>query len=174
MMIPRFAAAALALPALLALSALASCADTRSFYPSLAPRPVERAVLQADPAPAAPVAGPAAAPLPASADIAQIVARAQAADAAFRAALDKARPEIVAGRGAAEGGEAWVVAQQAYSDVESLRAPVGEALAELDRRREAATEAGRNDEAAAIAEAGLQVQALDEAGRALLASLIAG
>lgn len=171
MMTPRFAAALLALPALVP---LASCADTRSGYPSLAPRPVERAVMQADPAPAAPAAGPAAAPLPASADIAQIVARAQAADAAFRAALEKARPQIAAGRGAAEGSETWVVGQQAYSDAESLRAPVGEALAELDRRREAATEAGRNDEAAAITDAGLLVQAIDEAGRALLASLTAG
>lgn len=154
----------------LALLALASCADTRSGYPSLAPRPVERAVLQADPVPAAVPAM--LAPLPASADIAQIVARAQAADAAFRAALQKAQPQIVAARGAPEGSEIWVTGQQAYSDAESLRAPVGEALAELDRRREAATAAGRDDEAAAVAEAGLQVQAIDEAGRALLTGLM--
>ncbi|WP_152664004.1 hypothetical protein [Sphingomonas sp. SRS2] len=156
--------------ALLALSVLAACADTRSGYPSLAPRPVERAVMQADPAPAAAPAVPA--PLPASADIAQIVARAQAADAAFRAAVEKARPLILASRTAPEGSEAWVAGQQAYSDTESLRAPVGEALVELDRRREAATAAGREEESAATAEAGLQVQALDEAGRALLAGLM--
>ena len=164
MMIPRFAVALLALPVL---SVLASCADMGSGYPSLAPRPVERAVLQADPAPAA-----APAPLPASADIAQVVARAQTADAAFRAALETARPRIVAARGAPEGSEAWMAGQQAYSDAEAQRAPVGEALVELDRRREAATAAGREDEAAAIAEAGLQVQALDEAGRALLSGLM--
>ena len=167
MMTPRFAAALLALPVL---SALASCADMRSGYPSLAPRPVERAVLQADPAPAVTPAVPV--PLPGSADIAQIVARAQAADVAFRAALDKARPQIVAARGAPEGSETWVAGQQAYSDAEAQRAPVGEALIELDRRREAATAAGRGDEAAVIAEAGLQVQALDEAGRALLSGLM--
>ena len=167
MMIPRFAVALLALPVL---SVLASCADMGSGYPSLAPRPVERAVLQADPAPAATPAAPA--PLPASADIAQVVARAQAADAAFRAALETARPRIVSARGAPEGSEAWMAGQQAYSDVEAQRAPVGEALVELDRRREAATAAGREDEAAAIAEAGLQVQALDEAGRALLSGLM--
>lgn len=174
MMIPRFAAALPAAAVLSALPLLAACADTRSGYPSLAPRPVERAVMQADPAPPAPVAGPAATVLPASPDIAQIVARAQAADAAFRGALEQARPQILAGRSAAEGSEAWVTAQQAYSDAEAVHAPVSEALAELDRRREAATAAGRHDEAAAIAEAGLQVQALDEAGRALLAGLIAG
>ena len=163
MMSPRLVAALLALP-------LASCADTRSGYPSLAPRPIERALLQVDPVPAAVPAVPA--PLPASADIAQIVARAQAADAAFRAALEKARAQIVAARGAPEGSETWVSGQQAYSDAESLRAPVGEALAELDRRREAATAAGQGEQAAAIAEAGLRVQAIDDAGRALLTGLM--
>jgi len=173
MTIPRFAAAPpplLLLSTLCVLSALAGCADVRSGYPSLAPRPVERAVLQADPAPAAPVV--AAPPLAGSAQIAQIVAAARAADAAFRAALDKARPQILAARGAAEGSEAWVSGQQAYSSAEVARAPVGDALAALDTRRQAAIDAGNGAEEAAAADAMLQVQALDEAGRALLAALM--
>ena len=157
-------------PALLLFSMVTGCADVRSGYPSLAPRPIERAVLQAQPAPAtAPVATP---PLPASAGIAQILASAQAADAAFRAALETGRPRIEAGRAAAEGSEAWVEGQLAYSRAEAERAPVGQALAELDRRRQAAIAAGNGAEEAAIAEAALQVQALDEAGRALLAALM--
>jgi hypothetical protein len=156
--------------AVLALSALAGCADTRSGYPSLAPRPIERAVLRAEAAPAtAPVETP---PLAATADVAQIVASAQAADAAFKAALDAARPQIEAGRAAAEGSEDWAAGQLAYSRAEAARAPVGQALAELDRRRQAAVAAGNTDEEAAIAEATLQVQALDEAERALLEAMM--
>ena len=163
---PRFAVA------LLMLSAVSGCADGRSGYPSLAPRPIEREVMRADPAAAeAPVAAPVP---PATADIAQIVAGAQIADAAFKAAVDKARPRIEAARGAAEGSEVWVEGQQAYSDAEAARAPVGAALVELDRRRQAATEANNDREAAALGGAALQVQAIDEAERALLASLMPG
>ena len=166
-MMTRRSAALLALPAL---AILAGCADTRSGYPSLAPRPIERAMMQAEAAPAMPPAAPP--PLAPSADIAEILASATAADSAFKAALETARPRIEAGRSAAEGSEAWVVAQQAYSDVEAARAPIGNALAELDRRRQVAVAAGKGGEEAAIAEAALQVQALDEAERALLAGLV--
>jgi len=153
------------LAALLALSVPAGCADTRSGYPSLAPRPIERAVLRADPVPAVPVEAP---PLPDAAGIAQILASAQTADAAFKAALEALRPQIEAGRTAAEGSEEWVAGQLAYSRAEAERAPVGQALAELDKRRQAAVVAGNEAEEAAVAEATLQVQALDEAERAML------
>jgi len=156
--------------ALLALSTLAGCAGTTQGYPSLAPRPIEREVMRADVAPATAAVEPP--PLPPSAEVAQIVASAQAADAAFRTALDKARPQIEAARGAAEGSEQWVAAQQAYSAADAARAPVGDALAELDRRRQAAVEAGKGDEATALAGAALEIQALDEAERALLAGLM--
>ena len=169
---PRFAAARIATVAL-ALALLAGCADTRSGYPSLAPRPVERSVMQVEPAPAAPaVAAAPVAPVSASADVAQIVARAQAADATFRAELEKARPKILAAKGATEGSETWVAGQQAYSDVDAVRGPVGDALVELDRRRLAASEAGNGAEEAAIIEAMQQLQALDEAEQAQLALLM--
>jgi len=153
------------------LGALAGCTDAREGYPSLAPRPIEREVMRADAVPPAPP--PAVeAPLPAAADIAAIVARAEAADAAFRAALAEARARIEAGRAAAEGSETWIVAQQAYSGLEATTAPVGDALAALDQRRQAAATAGRGDEEAALAEASLSIQALFEAERAQLAQLL--
>lgn len=158
-------------PAALVLCAgLAGCADTGSGYPSLAPRPIEREVLQADGVPPVPPAAPA--PAAPSADIAQIVAGARSADAAFRATLEKVRPAIEAGRSAPEGSEAWVVAQQAYSDADIARMPVADALAELDRRREAAASAGDSAGEAAVLEALVQLQELHEAERALLAALM--
>ena len=158
--------------ALLALSTLAGCAGTTQGYPSLAPRPIEREVMRADAVPPAPPPAVEAPPLPPSADIAAIVARAEAADAAFRAALAEARARIEAGRGATEGSETWIVAQQAYSGLEATTAPLADALAELDHRRQAAATAGAGDEEAALAEASLRVQALFEAERAQLAQLL--
>jgi len=154
------------------LGALAGCTDAREGYPSLAPRPVEREVMRADAVPPAPPPAVEAPPLPAAADIAAIVARAEAADAAFRAALAEARARIEAGRGATEGSETWIVAQQAYSGLEATTAPVADALAEIDHRRQAAATAGAGDEEAALAEASLTVQALFEAERAQLAQLL--
>ena len=156
--------------ALLAVLALSACADPRSGYPSLSPRPIEREVLKADPVPPAPESMPA--PLPASADIAAIVARAEAADVAFRDSLAKEAAGIVAGLRQEAGSEAWVVAQQRYSGLDSLRTPVAEALAELDRRREAAVTAGNVAEADAITEAVVRLQATYDAQRAALDALM--
>jgi len=158
-------------PVLLVLcTGLAACADTRSGYPSLAPRPVEREVMQADAAPPAPAATPA--PLPASAEVAEIVARARTVDAAFRAKVDTVRAVVEAGRSAPEGSEAWVAAQQAYSDADVGRMPVADALAALDRRREAATAAGDSAGEAAIGAALGELQELYDAETALLATLM--
>lgn len=164
-MISRF------LPAALLLSTgLAGCAET-SGYPSLAPRPIEREVMRAGAVPPVPVPA-AATPLPPSADVAEIVARAQAADAAFRATLEKGRPAIDAGRAAPEGSEAWVAGQQAYSNADAASTPLTDAMSELDKRREAAADAGDTATETAISEALVQLQALYEAERAQLAALM--
>jgi hypothetical protein len=126
--------------------------------------------MQAEAVPPAPAAEPA--PLPPSADIAQILASARSADTAFRAAVEKARPVVQAGRSAPEGSEAWVAGQQAYSDADIARVPIADALAELDRRREAAVDAGDSAGAAAVVEAQAQVLEIDEAERALLSALM--
>ncbi len=156
--------------ALLAVLALSACADPRSGYPSLAPRPIEREVLKADPVPPAPESTPA--PLPASADIAAIVARADAADAAFRDSLSKEGAGIASGLQQEAGSEAWVAAQQRYSSLDSSRTPVAEAMAELDRRREAAVTAGNVAAADAITEAAVRLQAVYDAQRAALDALM--
>ena len=158
-------------PILLTALALSGCAAPTEGYPSLAPRPIEREVLQAVPVPAVP--DPAAvAPLPPSADIAALVAQAKTADASFHEAVEKARPLIEAGRGTEEGSERWANAQQAYSSAEAARAPGTEALAELDRRREAAVTSGDAATEASVAAALDEVQALDDAERALLTTLM--
>jgi hypothetical protein len=149
---------------------LSGCAQTTN-YPSLAPRPIEREVLRAEAVP--PASAPAvAAPIPPSADVAAIIARAQAADVLFREALEKARPAIEAGRAAPEGSDAWVSGQQAYSSVDAAATPVADALGELDRRREDAATAGDAATEAAITDALVQLQALYEAQRSALAALM--
>ncbi|WP_165324406.1 hypothetical protein [Rhizorhabdus phycosphaerae] len=156
--------------ALLAALALTACADERSGYPSLAPRPVEREVLKADPVPPAPDSTPA--PLPASADVSAVVAQAEEADAAFRAALAKDGAGIAAGLRQEAGSDAWIAAQQSYSSLDSSRAAVADALAELDRRREAAVTAGNVAAADAITEAAVRLQATYDAERAALDALM--
>lgn len=156
--------------ALLLGAGLSACADTRTGYPSLAPRPVEREVMRAEVAPAA-EAVQEAPPSP-SADLLQIVAGAESADAAFRTALDKARPMIEAARGAPEGSEAWIAGQLGYSRADAARAPVAEALVELDRRREVAVDKGDTRGEAAIAEALGRVQTLYDAQLAALSALL--
>lgn len=152
------------------LATLAGCAGSVTGYPSLAPRPIEREAIRAEPA--APTAAPVPPPIAASADIAQIVARARAADTAFKTALDAAKPAIEAGRRAAEGSEAWVTGQQAYSAADAARTPIADVLAELDRRQQAAGDAGDAGEVAAIDAASTEVQAIDDAERAQLAALM--
>jgi hypothetical protein len=156
--------------ALLAALALSACADPRSGYPSLSPRPIEREVMKVDPVPAAPESTPA--PLPPSADIAAIVAQADAADAAFRDRLAKDGAGIASGLRQEAGSEAWIAAQQNYSSLDSSRAAVADALAELDRRREAAVSAGNIAEADAITEAAVRLQATYDAERAALDALM--
>ncbi|TZG24145.1 hypothetical protein [Sphingomonas montanisoli] len=144
---------------------LAGCASDMSAYPSLAPRKVEKS---AEPAPAEP-----APPMPpaGSTDVSAIVTAAKAADAAFNAEVAKARPTIEKGRNAAQGGDAWVAAQQAYSGVESARGGVGSALADLDRLHQEAVATGDPARLAGVEAAIAEVQAIDGAEQATLASL---
>lgn len=147
---------------------LAGCAGNVGGYPSLAPRPVERAMQM----PAGPVAAPVA-PVPAfPGEIAAIVAAAREADATFQARLAEQRPAIEAGRKAAAGSESWVVAQEAYSAVDSARGGTGSALADLDRLHQEAVAAGDSGRQAIVESAIGQVQAIDQAERAILAKLL--
>jgi len=110
---------------------LAACAAPADQYPSLAMRPAELAIgaPQPEPEPYVPPATPAAV----LERLEQLTAQAAAAHQAFLAAAPGARRAVSAGRGAAQGSEAWALAQTALGGLEAARAPAPIALAELDR-----------------------------------------
>ena len=118
--------------AIAALAALSGCAAAAgSDSPSLAKRAIEGTwnVPVAAPLPTPP------GPLPA--DLAGRLARwesdARAADAAFEAERPTAERLVSAATGAGVASESWVVGQQALSRLQSTRAALTAALADLDR-----------------------------------------
>lgn len=124
----------------LLLIALPGLADTQAIargYPSLSRRPVESRDRDAEIAAKA-TAQQAQATRSASedpalaAEVAALAARATAASGAFDTRLESSQRVVAAGRGAAIGSEAWVVAQQAISLLDSARYDSVAALASLD------------------------------------------
>ena len=119
----------LAIAAALSLSACAAAGGDGA--PSLAKRPVEG---RFDVAPPVVVVDP---PGPLPADLAGRLARwdadAVAAQRAFAAERGTAATLVSAASGAAVASERWVVAQQAISRLAAARAPLTEALADIDR-----------------------------------------
>ena len=112
-----------------AFALLVSCAAQGSF-PSLAPRPIERALAEETlRTPSETIAADADAKL--VEQVAGFVAEARGGQSAFAAALPGARASAAASGDA--GSENWIEAQQAISRLESARAPTVAALAELDR-----------------------------------------
>jgi hypothetical protein len=104
----------------------AACAPPGA-YPSLAPRPIEKALAETDEERPAPLL-PDDAGLPAR--MAGPVAEARRGEAEFAAALPAAR-EAAARAGPAES-DSWIEAQQALSRLEAARAVTVRALADLD------------------------------------------
>ena len=115
-----------ALTAALALVALSGCTQQGDF-PSLAPRPVERAMAESEEEPAVRPA-PDDPQLPAR--VAAFVEAGRRGQAAFEATLPAARAAV--GRAGASGSDSWIEAQQAISRLETTRATVANALSELD------------------------------------------
>ena len=115
----RFAA----LPALL----LSACATPQAGDPSLAPRAAE-AIDPRVPIPSEAIAGPADPAL--AARIAELMAQVRTGDAAFQAAAEDA--ERLAAAAGSPQSESWIEAQQAVSALVAARAPVTQALADLD------------------------------------------
>jgi hypothetical protein len=105
---------------------LAACAAPGP-YPSLEPRPIEKALAESEEEPAAPVR---ADDPGLDARIAPLVAEARRGAAEFQAALPAAQ-KAAAGAGAPES-DSWVEAQQALSRLEAASALTGKALADLD------------------------------------------
>ena len=106
---------------------LAGCAAPGP-YPSLAPRPIEKALGE-------PAVPPVVAPLPddpaVAARVASLLGEARAGDAEFRAALPAASAAVR--RAGAVGSDSWIEAQQAVSRAETAESRTTRALADLDR-----------------------------------------
>jgi hypothetical protein len=114
------------LTAFFALLALSGCAQSGTF-PSLAPRPQEKALADTEEE----------APPPVLADDAQLPARLDAfvaegrrGTAAFEAALPAARAAVA--RAGAPGSDSWIEAQKYLSRLEAARSTTAHALSELD------------------------------------------
>ena len=112
--------------AVLILLGASACAP-EGPYPSLAPRPIEKAMAETEELPA-PAAVPDDAGLPAK--IAALIAQARRGEADYQAALPEAR--AAASNAGASASDSWIVAQQALSRLEAARATTAGALADLD------------------------------------------
>ena len=106
-------------------------------YPSLAPRPADKAYAE-DAEERKPVPQPDDPAL--AGEIDRLLAEARAGGAAFEAALPAA--QAAAGAAGAAGSDSWIEAQQALSRLESARARTTAALADLDRLAVARASAG--------------------------------
>ncbi|MGZ8997427.1 MAG: hypothetical protein ACXW2T_01090 [Allosphingosinicella sp.] len=106
---------------------LASACAPGGPYPSLAPRPIEKAMADSEEVPAQTEA-PDDAGLPAR--IEALAAQARRGDAEYRAVLPEARE--AAAKAGPSGSDSWIVAQQALSRLEAARSTTGSALADLD------------------------------------------
>lgn len=118
-----FFAAAAALPAL---AGVAGCAPPGP-YPSLEPRPIEKALADTEEPPAE-ASAPDEAGLPAR--IAALSAEVRRGEREFDAVSPAAR--AAAERAGAAESESWIEAQQALSRLEAAGALSGKALADLD------------------------------------------
>ena len=112
---------------LVPLAAAAGCAAPGP-YPSLAPRPAEKAYAD-DSEERKPTAQPDDPALAAGID--RLLAEAKAGAAEFDSALPGA--QAAASRSGAAGSDSWIEAQQALSRLEAARARTTAALADLDR-----------------------------------------
>ncbi len=155
-------------PALLILFVAASGCAPQGSFPSLAPRAVERELAGDAIAVAAAPAVPADPQL--ASRVAALLAQAREGQAAFDAALGRARPAAAAA--GAAGSESWTAAQVELSRLEGTRGPTANALAELDRLSiERARRPTAASDLAAIAAASAEVQAMADAQVAALDAL---
>lgn len=111
-----------------ALAATAACAgDDASLYPSLAPRPVERArdmlITQANPA----TSQPASNPTDHARRLAALTEQLASAEAAFTAARDAAGPSIQA----APGTDAWAAALVTVGRLTAAAGPTSDVVDEI-------------------------------------------
>ncbi len=149
--------------------ALAGC-GAQVPAPSLAPRAVEHQSIEM------PLTSPVEPDTPAdpalAARIATILAAAEAGDAAFAAQRARTEAAVAHGRGAAQGSEEWVAAEEALSALDTLRGAVRDAAAEAEVLRDDPASAATGNRAA-IDRAAARLTGMEEAEGAALAALTA-
>lgn len=111
---------------------LGACSLPEGKFPSLAKRPYETDTPIVEP-PMEPEILSTRLPDSLRIQLEALVAKHEAAEAAFRTALPAARQAAQSGTGAAAGSESWVVAQMEISRAEQKRSESLSALAEIDR-----------------------------------------
>ena len=126
-----------ACPAIFVPILLAAACAAPGPYPSLAPRPAEKAYAE-DAEERKPTPQPDDPAL--AGEIDRLLAAGRAGAAEFEAALPAA--QAAAGRAGAAGSDSWIEAQQALSRLESARARTTAAVADLDRLAVERTAAG--------------------------------
>lgn len=145
---------------------LAACGP-RVNAPSLAPRAIEKQPIDlpaAEGEPMTPV-DPAL-----SARIEPLVAAAREGDRSFAHQRAETEAAIAKAAGTAQGGEAWVVAQQSLSLLDAARTPVREAVASIEAIRSEPANAARGNRVA-IEAAASTIEAIDDAEASVVAAL---
>lgn len=112
--------------------ALGGCASAAGDYPSLAIRDAERASGSAMPVEAAPPPPPTPVSAQTGQRIAQALERARKAHAAFVAGTGGTTGAVSAARGSRAPADAWIAAQLALANLQSLRSQAVIAQADLD------------------------------------------
>jgi hypothetical protein len=157
--------------ALALLTVLCGCGD-QSAYPSLAKRPIEGIMDK----PVTPTLVPPAAPnADRGAKIAALLAQAETADRAFRTDQAETERASASAAGTTRGDERWIAAQQQLSRLDTARAQVGHALADLDalqiEQADAESQGTPSAEADALASAYARVTAIDGDEQAVVSRL---
>jgi hypothetical protein len=148
------------------LASLGAC-QARIDAPSLAPRPAERQPIL-DPAPASEPDTPLDPAL--AGRLSAILAAAEQGQVAFDRARQAADSAVTRARGAAEGSEAWIAAQQAVSALEAARAPVqAQVTAVAELRADPANAAQANRDAIDVAAS--RIATIDDAQAAAIQAL---
>lgn len=160
------------LPLCAAVFLLAGCAKDQTSYPSLAIRDAERVGGTFQPVEPEPFV-PAPQNPQALQQIDSLMASAREAHGRFTAATERVQRQVRSASGSARESEAWILAQVAIADLESIRSEAMISLADLDRiHTDAKTEERETAEAAAAqAEVQQLVSAEDEVITSLLRAL---
>ena len=124
--------ASLALLVLTSSLTLGGCASAAGDYPSLAIREVERPSGSAMPVDAAPPPLPVQLSAQTGQRIAQALERARKAHSAFVAGTGRTAGAVSAARGSRAPADAWIAAQLALANLQSLRSEAVIAQADLD------------------------------------------